>query len=59
MLVVVNDRGLGPEDPYVGLTLQASAMDGDGGFGLWLAHQLVDVTYQHSPDGFTVRLSSA
>jgi anti-sigma regulatory factor (Ser/Thr protein kinase) len=31
------DRGAGPDDPYVGLRPQASAIEGSGGFGLWLA----------------------
>jgi anti-sigma regulatory factor (Ser/Thr protein kinase) len=59
MLVVVNDRGPGPDDPYLGLSPTASALEGNGGFGLWLAHQLVDVTYEHGADGFTVRLSTS
>jgi anti-sigma regulatory factor (Ser/Thr protein kinase) len=58
MVVVVQDQGPGPDDPYVGLRPQASAIQGSGGFGLWLAHQLVDVTSHHGPQGFTVRLSS-
>ena len=56
MLVAVSDRGEGPADPYVGLTPRSSAVNGGGGFGLWIVNQLVATTYDRSADGFTIRL---
>lgn len=59
MVVLVNDRGPGPDDPYLGLAPRASSADGNGGLGLWLAHQPFDVTYHHTPVGFSVRLTNS
>jgi anti-sigma regulatory factor (Ser/Thr protein kinase) len=51
----VRDLGEGPRNPLVGL-MPASA-GGEGGYGLWLAHQLCDrVDLDRHDDGFAVRL---
>lgn len=56
MVVTVHDAGPGPRDPFVGL-VPADKGGGEGGFGLWIAHQLCHrVTLDTDPDGFTVRL---
>ncbi len=55
VVVTVRDAGTGPEDPFAGL-LPPRRRIGDGGLGLWIAHQLCpDVTMTRSPDGFQVR----
>ncbi|HVL02833.1 MAG TPA: sensor histidine kinase, partial [Acidimicrobiales bacterium] len=55
MVVTVHDLGPGPSDPFVGLVPTARA-GGEGGFGLWIAHQLCRrVTLDADDDGFTVR----
>ena len=56
IVVTIHDLGPGPSDPFVGLVPTARA-DGEGGFGLWIAHQLCRrVTLDADHDGFTVRL---
>jgi anti-sigma regulatory factor (Ser/Thr protein kinase) len=56
IVVTVHDRGPGPSDPMVGL-IPTDKGDGDGGYGLWIAHQLCSrVTLDTDADGFTVRL---
>lgn len=56
IVVTIHDLGAGPSDPFVGLLPTARA-DGEGGFGLWIAHQLCRrVTLDADEDGFTVRL---
>ena len=57
MVVTVHDQGNGPHDPYVGLVPRPSSLDGGGGFGLWLAHQMLPVAYSRDI-GFTVRLTA-
>ena len=57
IVVTVTDRGAGPDDPYVGLVPQPSAANGAGGFGLWIAHQLLPVAFNRD-NGFTVRLTA-
>jgi anti-sigma regulatory factor (Ser/Thr protein kinase) len=57
VLVAVKDHGSGPSDPYAGLAAGPGALNGRGGFGLWLLHQLVQVSYDRS-EGFTVRLTN-
>ena len=52
--VTVTDTGPGSSNPFVGL-LPASNRN-DQGLGLWLSHQLVDVTHRCNPDGYTVCL---
>ena len=47
----VTDTGDGPTDPFVGL-LPAGHPDqppDDRGLGLWISHQLVDVTHRRYP----------
>lgn len=55
-VVTVCDAGEGPLDPEAGA--QPAPRDpGQGGFGLWLAHQSCsEVTMGRHTDGFTVRL---
>lgn len=55
-VITVTDQGNGPADPEAGLQ-PASRRPGEGGFGLWLAHQMCrEVTMGRHADGFTVRL---
>ena len=60
--VTVTDTGPGPADPLVGLLPPDPAnRHGPGhkaGLGLWLSHQLVDVTHRRHPDGYTIRLAA-
>lgn len=56
IVVTVHDLGSGPSDPFAGL-MPPNRGDGEGGFGLWIAHQLCRrVTLDADADGFTVRL---
>ena len=60
--VTVTDTGPGPADPLVGL-LPPDPPNGHGpgpraGLGLWLSHQLVDVTHRRHPAGYTIRLAA-
>ncbi|CAN5166927.1 hypothetical protein BH24ACT1_BH24ACT1_10960 [soil metagenome] len=56
IVVTVHDLGPGPSDPFAGL-IPAPRGDGEGGFGLWIAHQLCQrVCLDADADGFTVRL---
>jgi hypothetical protein len=55
MVITVSDTGAGPQDPYVGLVPSPSAFGGGGGFGLWIAHQLLPVALSRG-EGFTIRL---
>jgi anti-sigma regulatory factor (Ser/Thr protein kinase) len=63
--VTVTDAGSGPTDPLVGLLppepRTATADDNVTGpaLGLWLIHQLVDVTRRRDPGGYTIRLTAA
>ncbi|MDT0354021.1 anti-sigma factor RsbA family regulatory protein [Pseudonocardia charpentierae] len=54
--VTVTDTGRGPTDPFVGL-LAPDTADGRG-LGLWICHQLVDVTHRRRPGGYTVRMTA-
>ena len=62
--VTVTDTGPGPADPLVGLlppdpaNSPATAPPRRPGLGLWLSHQLVDVTHRRHPDGYTIRLAA-
>ncbi len=58
VVVTVSDEGEGLGDVYVGLAPRASAFDGEGGLGLWLSNQLVEVSYVRNDHGFTVRLNA-
>jgi anti-sigma regulatory factor (Ser/Thr protein kinase) len=56
VLVVVQDQGSGPTDPYAGY-LPRRGDQVDTGLGLWITHQVCSrVTLTHTHDGFTVRL---
>jgi anti-sigma regulatory factor (Ser/Thr protein kinase) len=54
--VSVTDTGPGPADPFVGLLPPEHPQV--SGLGLWLSHQLVDVTHRRHPDGYTACLST-
>lgn len=56
VVVTVTDTGSGPADPFVGLVPPARGQD--AGRGLWLAHQLVDVTHRRHERGYTVCLAA-
>jgi anti-sigma regulatory factor (Ser/Thr protein kinase) len=54
--VTVTDHGGGPSDPTVGMAPAVRA-PGEGGFGLWIAHQLCrEVTLHRIGDAFAVRM---
>jgi anti-sigma regulatory factor (Ser/Thr protein kinase) len=61
--VTVTDAGLGPDIPLVGLpderptTIANDPVLGPA-LGLWLIHQLVDVTRRTDADGYTIRLTA-
>lgn len=56
LVVAVTDHGDGPSDPTVGLA-PAERGPGEGGFGLWIAHQVCHAVTLHRADGaFTVRM---
>ena len=58
--VTVTDSGPGPTDPRAGPVPAQLPTDSAAGpstgpaLGLWLIHQLVDVTRRSDPDGYTV-----
>jgi anti-sigma regulatory factor (Ser/Thr protein kinase) len=57
VVVAVEDRGRGPDDPFAGL-LPVRSDEREGGRGLWIIHQLCpEVALSSSLDGFTVRLA--
>jgi anti-sigma regulatory factor (Ser/Thr protein kinase) len=62
--VTVSDAGPGPTDPLVGLLPNESPAPGAGdsvpgpALGLWLIHQLVDVTRRSDSTGYTIRLTA-
>ncbi|MDA8297504.1 MAG: hypothetical protein M0004_13140 [Actinomycetota bacterium] len=55
VIVDINDRGAGPDDPLVGL-LPAGDETAESGRGLWIAHQLDLEVTMLVEDGFTVRV---
>jgi anti-sigma regulatory factor (Ser/Thr protein kinase) len=58
--VTVTDTGTGPSDPFVGLLPAGHPdpqLDGSG-LGLWISHQLVDVTHRRHPGGYTIRMTA-
>lgn len=56
-VVTVTDHGAGPVDAAVGLAPMPRE-PGEGGFGLWIAHQLCDeVTLHRHQDAFAIRLA--
>jgi anti-sigma regulatory factor (Ser/Thr protein kinase) len=62
--VTVTDSGPGPTEPLVGLMATDSSTDTveesvtEPALGLWLIHQLVDVTRHVDPSGYTIRLTA-
>ena len=55
-VMTITDSGQGPEHPEAGLRPEVRD-PGEGGFGLWLAHQLCsEVILGRHDHGFTVRL---
>lgn len=58
VVVQVTDRGQGFIDPLIGLL--AAPLGSEGGYGLWVAHQVCDrVDLDLREDGFAVRLVMA
>lgn len=58
--VTVTDIGTGPTDPFVGLLPAGhpGQQPGEPGLGLWISHQLVDITHRRHSGGYTVRLTA-
>jgi anti-sigma regulatory factor (Ser/Thr protein kinase) len=54
--VTVTDTGRGPTDPFVGLLAPDTAQG--CGLGLWISHQLVDITHRRHPRGYTIRITA-
>jgi anti-sigma regulatory factor (Ser/Thr protein kinase) len=54
--VTVTDTGPGPTNPFLGL-LPPDHPHGSG-LGLWISHQLVDMTHRRHRDGYTVRMTA-
>jgi anti-sigma regulatory factor (Ser/Thr protein kinase) len=54
--VTVTDTGTGPTNPFLGL-LPPDHPNG-AGLGMWISHQLVDVTHRRHRDGYTVRMTA-
>jgi anti-sigma regulatory factor (Ser/Thr protein kinase) len=61
VVATVTDTGNGPTDPFVGLLPAEHRRRGpsDPGLGLWIIHQLVDVTHRRHPSGHTVRMTAS
>jgi anti-sigma regulatory factor (Ser/Thr protein kinase) len=56
LTVTVTDTGTGPTNPFIGL-LPPDHPHG-AGLGLWISHQLVDMTHRRHRDGYTVRMTA-
>jgi anti-sigma regulatory factor (Ser/Thr protein kinase) len=56
LTVSVTDTGTGPTNPFLGL-LPPDRPNGSG-LGLWISHQLVDMTHRRHRDGYTVRVTA-
>jgi anti-sigma regulatory factor (Ser/Thr protein kinase) len=56
LTVTVTDTGPGPTNPFLGL-LPPDHPNG-AGLGLWISHQLVDMTHRRHRDGYTVRMTA-
>jgi anti-sigma regulatory factor (Ser/Thr protein kinase) len=56
LTVTVTDTGTGPTNPFVGL-LPPDHPNG-AGLGLWISHQLVEVTHRRHREGYTARLTA-
>jgi anti-sigma regulatory factor (Ser/Thr protein kinase) len=61
LTVTVTDRGDGPTDPFVGLLPagHADQQPDQPGLGLWISHQLVDVTHRRHAHGYTIRITAS
>jgi anti-sigma regulatory factor (Ser/Thr protein kinase) len=56
LVLTVEDHGDGPPDPLVGLLPQSGRPQGDGGLGLWMAHQVCTDVRHLSAGTHTVRI---
>ncbi len=56
LTVTVTDNGPGPTNPFLGLLPPDPPRS--AGLGLWISHQLIDVTHRRHPGGYTVRLTA-
>ncbi len=56
LTVTVTDTGTGPTDPFLGL-LPPDHPHGTG-LGLWISHQLVDMTHRRHDAGYTVCMTA-
>jgi anti-sigma regulatory factor (Ser/Thr protein kinase) len=61
LTVTVTDSGDGPTDPFVGLLPagHADQQPDEPGLGLWISHQLVDVTHRRHAHGYTIRITAS
>ncbi|MBW0101329.1 MEDS domain-containing protein [Pseudonocardia sp. KRD291] len=56
-VAAVTDTGPGPSSPFAGLLPDPTALS--GGLGLWTTMQVCPyVTFEHSPEGFTLRVAT-
>jgi anti-sigma regulatory factor (Ser/Thr protein kinase) len=53
--VTATDTGPGPATP---LWPPAPARPSGGGMGLWISHQLIDVTHHRHAGGYTIRMAA-
>ena len=60
LTTTVTDTGHGPTDPFAGLLPadQPDRQPGGPGLGLWISHQLVDITHRRHAGGYTVRMAA-
>jgi anti-sigma regulatory factor (Ser/Thr protein kinase) len=60
LTTTVTDTGHGPTDPFAGLLPadQPDRQPGGPGLGLWISHQLVDITHRRHPGGYTIRMTA-
>jgi anti-sigma regulatory factor (Ser/Thr protein kinase) len=60
LTTTVTDTGHGPTDPFAGLLPadQPDRQPGGLGLGLWISHQLVDITHRRHPGGYTIRMTA-
>lgn len=56
LTATVTDTGTGPTNPFLGL-LPPDSPHG-AGLGLWISHQLVDMTHRRHSAGYTVRMTA-
>jgi len=59
----VTDSGRGPGDPFVGLLAPGhpghpQPRPDRPGLGLWISHQLADLTHRRHPGGYTVGITA-